>query len=112
MTLIEDKGVPVMCCGQKMTEQVPGTSDGALEKHVPAVEVDGNAVKVAVGEVAHPMLEEHYIMFVALETNKGLQLKKLNPAEEPKASFLLAEGEEAIAAYEYCNLHGFWKKEI
>ncbi len=112
MTLIEDKGVPVMCCGQKMTEQVPGTSDGAFEKHVPAVEVDGNAVKVAVGEVAHPMLEEHYIMFVALETSKGLQLKKLNPAEEPKASFLLAEGEEAIAAYEYCNLHGFWKKEI
>ena len=49
--MVKDKGVPVMCCGQKMTELIPGTSDGAAEKHVPVVKVDGNRVSVIVGEV-------------------------------------------------------------
>ena len=33
ITKVEDKGVPVFCCGQKMDEMVPNTSDGAGEKH-------------------------------------------------------------------------------
>ena len=61
VTLLHESGVPMMCCGEKMTELVPGTSDGAFEKHVPAVSVDGNTVTVKVGEVEHPMLENHYI---------------------------------------------------
>ena len=44
-------GVPVMCCGQKMTELVPGTSDGAHEKHVPVVTLNGNSILVEVGSV-------------------------------------------------------------
>ena len=112
VTLIRDKGVPVFCCGQKMTEMVPGTSDGAAEKHVPAVSVDGNKVTVKVGEVAHPMLDAHFIMWVALETNQGHQIKYLNPGEAPGAVFALADGEKAVAAYEFCNLHGLWKKEL
>ena len=56
ITYVRNSGVPVMCCGQKMTELVPGTSDGAVEKHVPAVETDGRAVTVKVGEVEHPII--------------------------------------------------------
>ena len=41
IAMVKDSGVPVMCCGQKMTEIIPGTSDGAVEKHVPVVSVDG-----------------------------------------------------------------------
>lgn len=112
VTLLHESGVPMMCCGEKMTELVPGTSDGAFEKHVPAVSVDGNTVIVKVGEVEHPMLENHYIQWVVLETKNGAQIHYLKPGEKPEAVFALAEGDEAIAAYEYCNLHGLWKKEL
>ena len=112
ITFMKNAGVPVMCCGQKMTELVPGTSDGAVEKHVPAVSVEVQKVVVKVGEAEHPMLEAHYIQWIALETESGVQIKNLKPGEKPEAVFLLPEGEKAVAAYEYCNLHGLWKKEI
>ena len=108
---IRDRGVPVMCCGQPMTELVPGTTDVAAEKHVPAVTVDGNKVSVAVGSVEHPMLEEHYIEWIAVETANGVQRKALKPGEKPAAEFVLADGESVTAVYEYCNLHGLWKAE-
>ena len=95
-----------------MTELVPNTTDAAQEKHVPVVEVKGNTVKVSVGSVAHPMLEEHFIQFIILETKQGFQKKDLKPGEKPEALFALADGDEAVAAYEYCNLHGLWKAEI
>ncbi len=109
---LNDSGVPVVCCGQPMKELVPGATDGALEKHVPVVEIEGNAVKVRVGEAEHPMLEEHFIQFIVLETSNGYQVKYLKPGQKPEASFVLADGEKAVAAYEYCNLHGLWVKEV
>ena len=108
---IKETGVPVMCCGQKMTELVPGTSDGAHEKHVPVVKVDGDKVIVEVGAVEHPMVEAHYIQWIAIETTKGSQRVKLEYTDKPRAEFKLAEGETFVAAYEYCNLHGLWKYE-
>lgn len=108
MTLVQDSGVPVMCCGQKMTELVPGTTDGAAEKHVPAVTVEDRKVSVKVGEVEHPMMEAHYIMFICVETSMGNHIKYLKPGEKPEAEFFLADNEEFVAAYEYCNLHGLW----
>lgn len=100
------------CCGEPMEELVANTVDAAVEKHVPQVAVDGNIVKVQVGSTIHPMLEAHYIQFICLETDKGVQIKYLEPGEEPKAEFALAGGEKAIAVYEFCNLHGLWKKEL
>ena len=107
----ENKGVPVMCCGEKMTELVPGTSDGAVEKHVPAVVKNGNKVLVEVGSVEHPMVEAHYIEWIVIETRFGSQKRKLSYTDAPKAEFLLCEGDEFVAAYAYCNLHGLWKSE-
>ena len=112
ITKIVDSKVPVVCCGKPMKELVPGAVDGALEKHVPAVTIEGNTVKVQIGEVIHPMLAEHYIQFIALETKNGVQIKNLKAGEEPKAEFVLADGDEAVAVYEYCNLHGLWVKEV
>lgn len=109
---VKDSGVPVVCCGEKMVEMTANTVDASLEKHTPAVTVDGNRVVVVVGSVEHPMLEEHYIQWIHLETTAGMQRKVLKPGERPVAEFLLAEGEKAVAAYEYCNLHGLWKTEI
>ena len=106
-----DKGVPLMCCGQKMEELVPNTTDAALEKHVPQITRDGSHVTIQVGSTIHPMLEEHYIQFIALETKNGCVYRKdLKPGDEPKAEFLLNEGDGVEAVYEFCNLHGLWKK--
>ena len=109
ITFVHSAGVPVMCCGQKMTELVPGTVDAAQEKHVPVVEVKGNVVHVKVGAVAHPMLEEHSIQWIALETQQGHQIKYLKPGEAPKAVFALSEGDHVVDVFAYCDLHGLWK---
>ena len=105
-------GTPTVCCGEPMRELVCGTTDGALEKHVPVVTAEGNRVAVRIGEVAHPMLEEHFINFIVLETRKGVQRVDLKPGDAPEAVFAIADGDEAVTAYEYCNLHGLWKKDI
>ena len=109
IAMVKESGAPVMCCGQKMTLIEAGVTDAAVEKHVPAYEVKDGIVSVAVGSVAHPMTDAHYIEWIALQTNKGNQRKTLTPADEPKACFALCEGEEVQAVYAYCNLHGLWK---
>lgn len=106
---VKSVGVPVMCCGQKMTEIVPGSVEAAVEKHVPVVHVDGCKVTVTVSSVEHPMLPEHYIEWVALETKEGNQRKPLAPGQKPEVTFAITETDEVIAAYAYCNLHGLWK---
>lgn len=109
VAMVKDAGVPVMCCGQKMTEIVPGTTDAAAEKHVPVYQVEGNVVKVRVGSTAHPMLPEHYIEWVFLQTRQGSQWKKLHPGVAPETCFALCEGDEVKAVCAYCNLHSLWK---
>ena len=110
IAMVKNTGVPVMCCGQKMTELVPGTTDAAVEKHVPSYVVEGNKVIVTVGEVEHPMAEEHYIEWVSIQTKQGNQRKALKPGEAPKICFSICDGDEVEAVYAYCNLHGLWKK--
>lgn len=111
VTMVKDAGVPVMCCGQKMKEITPGTTDAAVEKHVPVVKVEGNLVKVSVGSTEHPMMPEHYIEWVVLQTKQGEQRKALKPGEKPEVSFALCEGDEVEAVYAYCNLHSLWKAQ-
>ena len=101
----------VKCCGETMVEVVPNTTDAAGEKHVPVIEINGNIVTVKVGSVEHPMMDAHYIQWVVLETEQGRQRKELKPGAEPVATFALVDGDKALAAYEYCNLHGLWKAE-
>ena len=106
---VKDAGVPVMCCGQKMQEIIPNTTDAAQEKHVPQVKIEGNKVIVDVGSIAHPMLDAHYIEWISIQTNLGNQRKVLKPGDSPHAEFALLDGEKLEAVYEYCNLHGLWK---
>lgn len=93
------------------TKLIPGSVDAAQEKHVPVVEISKNSVFVKIGEVTHPSLPEHHIEWIALETKKGFQIKYLEAGDAPEAKFELVD-DEAVAAYEYCNLHGLWKKDI
>ena len=107
---VVDAGVPVVCCGEKMVELVPNTVDASGEKHLPVVTpIENNSIKVEVGSVHHPMLPEHHISFVYVETeNGGIQV---NLKDKPEAVVYLGE-EKAVAVYEYCNLHGLWKTEL
>lgn len=109
--VIHDAGVPMMCCGQKLTQLIPGTVEASTEKHIPVAKVEGDKVKVSVGSVSHPMAEEHSILWVYLQTDKGGQRKNLTVGEAPEAVFALAD-EKPLAVYAYCNLHGLWKADI
>jgi superoxide reductase len=109
--MIHDAGVPLVCCGQKMTKLEPNTVEAAVEKHLPVVTVEGDTVKAVVGEVAHPMTEEHSIQWLYLQTDRGGQRKSILPGEAPEVTFAL-NGEKPVAVYAYCNLHGLWKTEV
>lgn len=107
---VVDSKVPVVCCGQKMEELVANTVEASAEKHIPVVTaLDGGKLRIEVGSVHHPMLPEHHIAFVYVETENGGILVDLK--DEPVAEVCLGEL-KAIAVYEYCNLHGLWKLEL
>ena len=111
-----DKGGQVLLPAADGTEclqrLIPDSTDAAQEKHVPQVSRQGERVEVLVGEVFHPMTEAHLIDWVLLETDMGHYLRRLAPNDPPQATFTRASGEEPVAAYSYCNLHGLWKKEL
>ena len=109
IAFVKNTGVPVMCCGQKMQELVAGTTEAAVEKHIPVYTVEDNVVHVTVGSTEHPMLPEHYIEWISLQTDRGNQRKVLNPGEPPKADYALLPGETVEAVFAYCNLHSLWK---
>lgn len=111
VAFVKNAGVPVMCCGQKMKEVVPGSVDAAQEKHVPVIKQDGNIITVEVGSVEHPMAEEHSIEWISIQTKEGNQRKILAPGQKPAAVFAITDGDVLEAAYAYCNLHGLWKAE-
>ena len=110
--VIEPSGVPLVCCGKPMQELVPGTVEASHEKHIPVPTVEGRTVKVAVGSVDHPMTAEHYIPWVVLRTDKGSHRRHLSPEDAPLALFSLAEDEQPLEVYAWCNLHGLWKASI
>ena len=105
---VKESGVPIVCCGEKMSEIIPGEVEASREKHIPEFKVEGNKVYVTVGSVEHPMAPEHYIEWVSIQTKQGNQRKQLQPGQEPKVCFSLCEGDEVEAVYAYCNLHGLW----
>ena len=109
--MIHNGGVPMMCCGQKMTKLEAGVVEASLEKHIPVVAVEGNTVRVNVGSVTHPMSEEHHIAWIYLQTNRGGQRKCLDVTGAPEVTFALAD-ETPVAVYAYCNLHGLWKTDL
>lgn len=105
---VKESGVPVVCCGEKMKVIIPGSVEASREKHIPEFVVEGNKVIVTVGSVEHPMVPEHYIEWVSIQTKQGNQRKQLTPGSEPKVCFSLCEGDSVEAVYAYCNLHGLW----
>lgn len=113
LLLPAEKDVNITIDGQPAVLLEAGSTDAAVEKHVPEVTVDGDTISVQVGSVKHPMLEKHWITNIWMEYPDGtVEKTTLIPGEEPVAKFY-AKGQKGKAAvYEYCNLHGLWKKDI
>jgi len=110
--MINDSGVPVVCCGEKMERLTPNTTEAAHEKHLPQISVENNIVTVTIGSVLHPMVAEHYIEWVYLLTEKGGQRKNLKAGDEPVLKFALTDDDKVISAYAYCNIHGLWETTL
>ncbi len=111
LAMVKDKGMPVLCCGEIMSEIIPGSTDASTEKHIPVFTIDKNKVYVVVGEVEHPMTDEHYIEWISIQTKQGNQRKCLLPSDKPVACFSICDGDEVEAVYAYCNLHSLWVSE-
>ena len=109
--LINNVGVPVVCCGEKMQNIEAGVVEASLEKHVPVASVENNIVTVNIGSILHPMSEEHHIAWVYLQTDKGGMRKVPEIGCDPVVKFALID-EKPVAVYAYCNLHGLWKTDI
>lgn len=112
IAIVKESSVPTVCCGEAMQELVPGVTDGMAEKHIPVIKVDGNKVTVTVGSKLHPCENEHYIEWILLQTDKGIQQKWLKPGTTPQVDFAVMTGERIKAAFEYCNIHKLWKVEL
>lgn len=112
IAIVKATGSHPVCCGKEMKELIPGDADASNEKHIPVIETEGNKVLVRIGSMPHPMTKEHCIEWIVLETKCGNQRKVLKCDMKPEACFRICEGDDVIAAYAYCNLHGLWKAEF
>ena len=97
----------LICCGQPMKKYDENTVDAATEKHVPVIEKTDHGFKVKVGEVAHPMADDHYIEWIEVIANGKAYREFLKPGGAPEAEFCIDA--EEFTAREYCNKHGLWK---
>lgn len=109
--MINSSGVPMICCGEKMEELRPNTTEASGEKHLPTVKVEGNVLTATVGSVEHPMDAAHYIEWIVVETENGVLRRDLKPGERPVATFDLGN-DKALAVYAWCNMHGLWMTEV
>ncbi len=105
---VKESGVPIICCGEAMQEIIGGTIDASKEKHVPVYSVEENKVHVKVGSTEHPSVNEHYIQWIGLTTDKNVQIAYLKAGDKPEACFKLCDGEKVVQVFAYCNLHGKW----
>lgn len=104
--LIDGDMEHVTCCGKPMEQLVANTTDAATEKHVPTYEKVEDEIVVRVGEVEHPMVKEHYIMWIALVSDNRTTRVRLFPEQSTETRFPYIPG---ATLYAYCNLHGLWK---
>lgn len=107
--LVKNGGGQLVCCGKPMIKLIANTQDASQEKHVPIASRKDGKILVEVGSVAHPMLEEHYIEWIAVVSEEGIERIHLSPGQEPKALFC---DKPSVDVYEYCNLHGLWKSTL
>lgn len=107
--LIDGNMDRIICCGKSMIKMIANNTDAVVEKHVPVYERVDNEIVVKVGEVEHPMEEEHYIMWIAQVSKDKVVRVKLHPESKIEVRFPYISDS---VLYAYCNKHGLWKKIV
>ncbi len=102
----------LFCCDEPMKLIESNTTEASTEKHIPILSKIGeNKYNVFVGEIEHPMTQEHYIEWIEVLTEQNSRLTFfLKPNDKPEINFLTAE--KIVEVKAYCNLHGLWSKKI
>ena len=96
----------VNCCGENMLDVIPNTVEASIEKHKPVVEICENYINVSVNHVMDP---DHYIEWIAFESNQTIGKKFFKPGESIKAVFPYVKNS---TVYAYCNKHGLWSEKV
>ena len=111
LELVEGKDAKPVCAGQAIKPLEVKSLEEGSEKHLPDIYVQDKVVTVQLGTVPHPMIEEHLIQWIELETDRGVYRRRLRAGDEPVVNFRL-EDEKPLAVYAYCNLHGLWRAQV
>ena len=112
---IEDGGVVPMCCGEPMTLLPYSEFNDAhwITYKVDESPIDFKRIMICIGKNSyHPMSIEHYIVFIDLETSKGIHTYFLRPGNVPCVQFFIRKNETILTIYTYCNVHGLYKLDM
>ena len=99
----------LVCCGEEMKHLSAQTEETMKEKHKPVLTIIDKDVTIKVGEIPHPMTEEHYIEFIEAISLDGKYLKRkyLEPKEAAELKFVC--NSNTMKTRELCNIHGLWE---
>ncbi|WP_409199640.1 desulfoferrodoxin family protein [Methanobrevibacter sp. DSM 116169] len=106
--MIHGGACEMKCCDEEMELLKAIQKEEGTEKHIPIITVDADKIKIDIGEVPHPMVEEHWINFVELFVGDQIFRQELYPGDEPSVTFNVASKGEEVSARIYCNIHGLW----
>ena len=105
---LDESNANIECCNTKMTKIEANTFEASTEKHIPIYELSNSEIIVTIGEIEHPMEEDHYIEWISAVADNYEVTKYFTPGEMPK---LVCKYVEGMKLYAYCNKHGLWKAD-
>lgn len=110
VVVLNEKEEAPLCCGKQMTILKVQDNEALEDTHLPVINRKDGRLFAYTGAYDHPMEPDHYIEWMALQSEKDTRICYFHPGETP--SVPLKPGEGVIAVYSYCNQHGLWKTEI
>jgi superoxide reductase len=99
----------LVCCEKPMILQEEQSEGEYAEKHSPVIAKNEEGINVRVGNIEHPMEEDHYIEWIEIATENAYSRKFLKPGMKPEVNFPVKK--EIKKARMYCNLHGLWRNK-
>jgi superoxide reductase len=99
-----DTNQEMICCGIPEQAIIENCIEEEVNNHLPSIRKVGNFITISVPH-NHPMVDIHHILFIAIETNEGIQVKYIKKDEPAQAGFILSNHEYIIKAYVFCNVH-------
>lgn len=114
INILRGRAGELVCCGKNMKLENEKNEEGGMEKHIPVAEKilnSENSWIIKVGEVEHPMSEEHFIEWIeVLTSDKKVIRIFLNPEDKPITK--IQTKFKIIQIRTYCNIHGLWKLDL